>query len=147
MTQKRRHIVLLAKNEKGYRNLLKLNYEGYLNNQYVAVMNKIFPRIDWNMLEQYHDGIICLTACGSGLISRQMFVHNEDGVWLEEACHTSVIQTVEHLKSIFIDDIYLELQPHNLKIYQHNRKTGEIVKNKVGEPIVVVDQNHINKML
>ena len=147
MTQKRRHIVLLAKNEIGYRNLLKLNYEGYVNHQYVAVMNKIFPRIDWNLIQQYNEGIICLTACGSGLISRQMFLHNEDGIWLTDACHTNVLETVKKLKNIYNDNLYLEIQPHNLKIYQHDRKTGEVVKNVNGDPIVVVDQNHINNVL
>jgi len=145
--QKRRHIVLLAKNEKGYRNLLSLNYEGYLNFQYVAVINKVFPKIDWNLLEKYHEGIICLTACGSGLLSRQMFVHNEDGEWLLDTCHTNLYSAAKKLKNIFGDDLYLEVQPHNLKIIDRNRRTGEIKLSKTGEEIVIIDQDHINRKL
>jgi DNA polymerase-3 subunit alpha len=144
--QKRRHIVLIASNEKGYRNLLQLNYEGFLNFEYVAVMGKVFPRIDWNLLEKYNEGIICLTACGSGLISRQMFVHGEDGEWLEGACHDNVLKTAQRLKGIFGDNLYLEVQPHNLKIFERDKKTGEF-KLKNGKQIVIVDQNHINNKL
>ena len=145
--QKRRHIVLLAKNEKGFRNLLSLNYKGYLNLQYVAVMNKVFPKIDWDLLEEHKEGIICLTACGSGLISRQMFVHSDDGEWLKDECNCKALETANRLKGIFGEDLYLEVQPHNLKVFKTKRKTGEVELGKNGQPIVVVDQNHINKLL
>jgi len=145
--QKRRHIVLLASNEVGYRNLLMLNYEGYTNFQYVAVLGKVFPKIDWDMLEKYNEGIICLTACGSGLVSRQMFVHDDEGRWLEDSCHTNALCTVERLKKIFKDNLYLEVQPHNLHIVARNRRTGEIELSKDGKEKIVVDQNHINKQL
>lgn len=145
--KKRRHIVLLAKNEKGYRNLLKLNYEGYVKSQYVGFINKVFPNIDWSMLEEYHEGIICLTACGSGLISRQMFVYNEDEEWVQGACFNNATCTVERLKSIFGQDLYLEIQPHNLKVIARNKKTGEPQLTKHGKEQVVVDQDHINKTL
>lgn len=145
---KRRHIVLLAKNETGYRNLLTLNWKGYQNSQYVAVMNKVFPRIDWEMLEEHNEGIICLTACGSGLISRKMFVYDEEeGEWASSACHTNVIETVNRLKGIFGDDLYLEVQPHNLRVLARNKKTKEIEYTPSGKEIVIVDQNHINKKL
>lgn len=144
--QKRRHIVLIASNEIGYKNLLRLNYEGYINFEYVAVMGKVFPRIDWELLEKYNEGIICLTACGSGLISRQMFVYGEDGEWLESACHDNVLKTAQRLKNIFGDRLYLEVQPHNLKIFERDRKTGEIKLNN-GKPTIIVDQNHINNKL
>lgn len=145
---KRRHIVLLAKNEAGYKNLLMLNWKGYQNFQYVGVIGKVFPRIDWKMLEEHHEGIVCLTACGSGLLSRQMFVYDEeDGEWATSSCHTNVINTVDRLKNIFGDDLYLELQPHNLKVYDRDKKTGEVKLTPSGEEKIIVDQNHINKKL
>ena len=45
--QQRRHIVLLAKNETGYRNILRLNWNGFTNLQYVPILGKVFSRIDW----------------------------------------------------------------------------------------------------
>jgi len=145
--QKRRHIVLLAKNEIGYKNLLSLNYKGFLNYQFVAILGKVFPKIDWSLLKEHHEGIICLTACGSGLISRQMFVHDEEGEWLVDQCDCNALDVASRLKEIFGDDLYLEVQPHNLKVFKRNRKTGELELSKKGEPIVVVDQNHINHKL
>ena len=79
--QKRKHIVLLAKNAVGYKNLLNLNYYGFVNGQYVAIMDKMFSRIDWKLLETHHEGIICLTACGSGLLNRLLFKYTEEKEW------------------------------------------------------------------
>lgn len=144
---KRRHIVLLAKNQIGYKNLLTLNWKGYQNNQYVAFLNKIFPRIDWQMLEEHHEGIICLTACGSGLVSREMFDYDDEGEWLQPQCFQNVRRVVSRLQSIFKDDFYLEVQPHDLRIIARSRKDGSIELNKKGEETVIVSQNHINRTL
>lgn len=59
---KRRHLVVLAKNEEGYRNLLKINYEGFCNS--VTVMGRQFPRVDLNILKKYGDGLFVNSACG-----------------------------------------------------------------------------------
>ena len=58
--------------------LLKINYEGFVNFQYVAVMNKVFPQIDWDILQKYHNDIICLTACGAGPLAYEMFKKDEN---------------------------------------------------------------------
>ena len=79
MKQKRRHIVLLEKNDAGYRNLLKLNYNGYINRQYIPILNKVFPRIDWELLEKHKEGVICLTACASGPLAYNLLEYGEDG--------------------------------------------------------------------
>ena len=145
--QKRSHLVLLAQNQTGYKNLLKLNYEGYVNFKYIAVLNKVFPQIDWELLKKYNDGIICLTACGSGPLAREMFKKDESGEWNEETCHLNVIKICSRLKEIFGDRLYLELQSHALKKYQFNKKRGEIEKDINGEQIIAVDQTYINRKL
>lgn len=145
--QKRSHLVLLAQNQVGYKNLLKLNYEGYANFKYVAVLNKVFPQIDWELLKKYNEGIICLTACGSGILAREMFKKDENGEWNEDTCHVNVIKTCGKLKDIFQDRLYLEVQSHSLKKYQFNKKRGEIEKDSNGEPIIAVDQTYINRKL
>ncbi|KKN37894.1 hypothetical protein LCGC14_0759030, partial [marine sediment metagenome] len=145
--EKRRHLILLAKNETGYRNLLKLNYEGFINFQYVPFLRKVFPRIDWNLLEQYHEGIICLTACSSGPLARTMMVYGEDKTWDQEECYVEALKIANRFKTIFGDDLYLEMQPHDLKVYQRVRKTGEVENDAHGDPIVIVDQPYLNRKL
>ncbi len=144
---KRRHLILLAKNESGYRNLLKLNYEGFVNCQYIPILNKVFSRIDWDLLEQYHENIICLTACSAGLLAEEMFKINEDNEWDEEACHINVFKTASRLKNIFGEDLYLELQPHAFKKYKKDRKTEELELTKSGDPVLIADQTYINRKL
>ena len=143
--QKRRHIILLAKNEVGYRNILKLNYAGFQHNQYVAVLNKVFPRIDWNLLRQYREGVICSTACTSGIIARKLY-RDEDDPLDQEKCIESAEQAIMMLKDIYQDDLYFELQPHNLKAYATDRKTGEPIL-RDGKQIVVIDQLEYNRFL
>jgi DNA polymerase-3 subunit alpha len=142
--QKRRHIVLLATNETGYRNLLHLNWEGHLSLQYVPILGKVFPRVDWNMLKKYNEGVICLTACGSGVLAKKMFEHNDDGEWSQDTCDTNVAEAAKKLKNIFGDRLYLEVQPHSLKAYSRSRKTGDFVLGKEGNKIVVADQDYLN---
>ena len=145
--QKRRHIVLLASSEIGYRNLLRINYEGFKNLQYIGFINKVFPRIDWNIIKKYSEDIICLTACGSGLLSREMFVHDDNGEWCQEECNVNVEIAAERLKDIFGDRLYLELQPHNLKVFDRDRKTGELKLGKSGKSKIIIDQEYINRNL
>ncbi|NBU99769.1 MAG: PHP domain-containing protein, partial [Spirochaetia bacterium] len=101
--EKYKHVVLLAKNAIGYKNLLTLNKIGYDNGAIFA--KKIYPLIDWSLLEKYSEGLICLTACGNGIVSQLLM--NKKFQEAEEA--------VIKLKNIFGDNLGLEIQPNNLK--------------------------------
>jgi len=65
------HLVLLAENETGYKNLMKLVTVAHLEGFYYK------PRIDWETLKKYHEGIICLSACLGGQLA-QLLLRNED---------------------------------------------------------------------
>ncbi|MFA5024039.1 MAG: DUF655 domain-containing protein [Patescibacteria group bacterium] len=145
--QKRKHLVLLAKNEVGYRNLLKLNYEGYANAKYLAVLNKVFPQIDLEIIKKYHEGLICLTACGSGPLATELFKVDENNIWNHDLCHVNAFNLAAKFQEIFGEDLYLEVQAHDLKKYKTNKKTGEIERDANGEGIVAVDQTFINRAL
>lgn len=108
-----RHLILLAKNSTGYRNLLTLNKVGYDN--FVVAYKKALPRIDWRMLEQYHEGLICTTACGNGVVSQRIMAGDYAGAKA----------AAERLQIIFGDDLALELQPHALR-RQENGYSGPI---------------------
>jgi DNA polymerase III subunit alpha len=103
ITDKLRHIVFLAKNAVGYRNLLTLNKKGY--DQGFFIGKRLYPIIDWKLLEQHVEGLICLTACGNGVIN-QLLMNKK----FEEA-----EQAVLRLKSLFGDNLGLEIQPNNMK--------------------------------
>lgn len=93
------HLVLLAKNETGYRNLMKLSTISYLEGFYYK------PRIDFEVLEKYHEGIVATSACLKGAVPYKLINDSY------EAARQMVIRYYE----IFGDDFYLELQNHGLK--------------------------------
>ena len=92
------HLILLAKNDTGYHNLIKIVSLGYTKGFYFK------PRIDKRVLREYHEGVICLSACLAGNIQHRLLNHDYEGA-REEALA---------LKDIFGDDFYLELQDHGL---------------------------------
>lgn len=92
----RYHLILLAMNQTGYKNLMQLTTKANLEGMYYK------PRIDHDLLEQYNEGLICLSACASGELGENLRVDN-----YEEA--KSVAQWY---KSVFGDRYYLELQDH-----------------------------------
>lgn len=96
------HLILLAKNETGYQNLMLLSSEAFTHGFYYK------PRIDYDLLERHADGLICLSACLAGDIP-QALLHGRD----EEAKSIAL-----RLKSMFGNDFYIELQNHGLREQQ-----------------------------
>ncbi len=122
------HLVLLAKNVQGYKNLMKIisiaNLEGYYYR----------PRTDMELLKEYHEGLICLTACLGGFVSEPL-INNQ----LETA-----ETRAKELNEIFGEgNFYLELQKHvNLPDQEVlNTKLIEMSK-KLGIPLVATNDNH-----
>ena len=92
----RYHLILLAMNNTGYRNLMKLSTLANLEGMYYK------PRIDHELLEQYNEGLIALSACASGELGEQLRLDN----------YTEAKRIASWYKSIFGDRYYLELQDH-----------------------------------
>lgn len=90
------HLILLAKNRKGYENLCKLSSIAYIDGFYYN------PRIDHSLLEQYKEGLIVSSACLGGEIPQKIMKNDIAGA--EES--------VKWFKKLFGDDFYLELQRH-----------------------------------
>lgn len=129
----RYHLILLAMNETGYRNLMQLSTKANLEGMYYK------PRIDRELLEQYNEGIICLSACASGELGEQLKIDN-----YEEAKRIA-----SWYKGIFGDRYYLELQDHGhpdnhaawdvqVGINKHLMKLSE----ELGIPCVVTSDGH-----
>lgn len=120
------HLILLAKNNKGYENLLKLSSFAYLEGMYYK------PRIDYKLLEQYSEGLICLSACLAGHIPQYILKHQ-----YEEAEKLAL-----WFKDIFKDDFYLEIQNHNLPEQKEVLIKLTEMSEKLGIPLVATNDVH-----
>jgi len=123
------HLVLLAQNEVGYRNILKLNYSAY-KNQVSGYMGKKTPRISWEHIEANNEGVVALTACCNGLIAKTLITDDNE----EKAmCH------IRRLSAIFKDRFFLELQPHAL--YDVNKHGKEVNQQKLNEALLRISSD------
>lgn len=126
--KKNHHLVLLAQNEIGYKNILRLNYLAY-QNQVAGYMGKKTPRISWDHISQFNDGVIALTACSNGLIGKTLITEQE-----EELAMTYV----KRFHSIFKDRFFLELQPHRLQATGKDGK--EVNQQKLNESLLRISR-------
>ena len=93
------HLVLLAENNKGYANLVKIVSKGFVEGYYYK------PRVDLELLEEYHEGIIALSACLAGEVQRN----------LARSMYEEAKRAAERYEKIFgKDHFYLELQDHGI---------------------------------
>lgn len=95
------HLILLAKNEVGYKNLLKIVSTGHLEGSYYGK-----PRVSHEIVEKYHEGLVCCSACLAGEIQKNVVAGN-----MEEA-----EKAVMWHKKVFGDDYYLEVQLHKTEV-------------------------------
>ncbi|MDW7996419.1 MAG: DNA polymerase III subunit alpha, partial [Bacteroidota bacterium] len=93
------HLVLLAQNERGYRNLIKLVTLAHLEGYYYR------PRIDWELLERYHDGLIALSGCLVGVVNAHLVAGDYEAAY----------RTAAQYRELFGENFYLELQWHGLR--------------------------------
>ncbi|MBP9814670.1 PHP domain-containing protein, partial [Candidatus Woesebacteria bacterium] len=122
------HLVLLAENEVGYRNLMKLVTFAHLDGFYYK------PRIDWELLKEHHEGLICLSACIQGQIA-QLLLANQDN---------EAERVAREYADVFgKDHYYLEIQKH-AKIPQVEALNEKIValSRKLGIPLVATNDVH-----
>jgi DNA polymerase-3 subunit alpha len=127
----RYHLLLLAKNEKGLKNLFKISSDGHTKFFYYK------PLVDLKYIKENNlgDGIICLTACQAGRLSRGL-VKGQD-----------MTQYVDELENIF-DDVYLEIQSHDTIEQQNtNQKIIEFAKNtnRQSKLVITTDAHMENK--
>ena len=123
-TRKNAHLVLLAQNEVGYRNILNINYSAY-QNQVSGYMGKKTPRVSWEHIEKYNEGVIALTACSNGLIAKALITDNDEE---KAVCH------IKRMNAIFKDRFFLELQPHAL--HDVSKSGKEVNQQKLNESLI-----------
>ena len=121
------HLVLLARNRTGYRNLIKLSSIGYLEGYYRR------PRIDKEVLEQYRDGLVCLAACLSG----------EVALWLRQGNFAAARESAQWFARVFgPDGFWLEVQQHGIADERVVADGMFRLADELGLPVVVTNDAH-----
>lgn len=125
------HLVLLAKNLTGYKNLLKIVSKAHLEGFYYK------PRADYELLEQYSEGIIALSACLAGAIPRAIV----------EGDRERALETAMRLNKIFGDgNFYLEIQNNGIEAQNIANQGIVEISRKTGIPLVATnDVHYLNK--
>jgi len=120
------HLLLLAQNETGYHNLMRLVSRGYLEGFYYK------PRIDLDLLRQHHEGLICTSGCLSAPVPRAVLHGETQRAW----------SVAEDFRSIFGDRYYLEIQRHGIPA--QDTVNAELVKMSIdmGIPLVATNDAH-----
>ncbi|MFA7219423.1 MAG: PHP domain-containing protein [Synergistaceae bacterium] len=112
----RYHLILLAKNYKGVQNLMHLSTISETDGKYKK------PRIDFELLKKYHEGIICSTACCIGELPVKLWQEDEKGA----------IDFANRYKDLFGDDFYIEIMMHK---YNDSSKDQEIRERKLAKSL------------
>ena len=121
----RYHLTLLVKNKIGYQNLSRLITQSHLEGFYYR------PRVDRELLTQYHEGLICLSGCFLGEISRQIQLGR-----LEKAEEAAFFY-----KKLFGENFYIEIQPHAPELHGSLKSIAE----KFNIPLVATQDSHYLK--
>ena len=126
------HLTLLAKNETGWKNLIKLVTIGHLEGEYLGE-----PRVDRDHLAKYSEGLICLSGCINGAVNEWLQANNPD------AAKDEIIT----LRNIFgTEDFYLELNNHNLEQQQTSNIQLKEFASELGLKLVATNDVHfLNK--
>ena len=123
------HLILLAKNNQGYKNLSKLVSLGFVDGYYYK------PRIDKEILEKYHEGLICLSACLAGEINQKLLYGTQ-----EEAEESAL-----WYKNLFGEDYYIEIQNNGIREQVlANQKLIQLAR-KLDIPLVATNDAHYLK--
>lgn len=123
------HLVLLVKNMKGYKNLIKLVSKGFIDGFYYK------PRVDHDTIKQYSEGLIALSACLAGEV--QSYITDGD---MKKARSTALFY-----KDIFKDDYYLELQDHGIEEQKKVNLELKKMSTELSIPLVCTNDIHYIK--
>ncbi len=118
------HLILLAKNMVGYHNLCRLVSHGYMSDAFYHT-----PRIDKELLEKWHEGIICCSACLGGELPQKIL----DGI-AKGGDFSEAEETVKWFKNLFGEDYYIEIQRHetqkpgaDVEVYERQKQVNPIL--------------------
>ena len=135
------HLILLAKNMQGYRNLCKIVSASFMEDSYYRR-----PRIDRDLLLEFHEGLICCSACLGGEIPQKVMEGANEGNF------TAAEEAIEWYKHLFGEDYYIEIQRHQTQkdgadqhVYQVQREVNPVLvelAKKHGVKVIATNDVH-----
>ncbi len=125
----RYHLVLLVKNNQGYKNIVKLASKAHIEGFYMK------PRINWELLEQYHEGLICSSACLGGEVLQNLL----------KGDYEKAKATAKRFKDLFGEDYYIELQDHGLE--EQKRTNPDLIRiaKELDIKMIITNDSHYLK--
>lgn len=125
----RYHLVLLVKNNQGYKNIVKLASKAHIEGFYMK------PRINWELLEQYHEGLICSSACLGGEVLQNLL----------KGDYEKAKATAKRFKDLFGEDYYIELQDHGLE--EQKRTNPDLIRiaKELDTKMIITNDSHYLK--
>ena len=120
------HLILICKDSVGYKNLIKLVSTAWCEGFYYK------PRINFELLKEHHEGLICASACLGGEVLQHLLKNEYD----------KAKETAQRYKDLFGDDYYIELQDHNLD--EQKRTNPDLIKiaNELGIKMIITNDSH-----
>jgi DNA polymerase-3 subunit alpha len=123
----RYHQVLLAKNKTGYQNLIKLTSLGYIEGMYSK-----YPRVDKQLIEKYHEGLIATTCCIGAHVPQAILKNGEEAGEIE----------FKWWLDIFGEDFFIEIQRHNIKEQEIINEALLKYAKKYNVPVIATNDSH-----
>ncbi len=121
------HLTALAETNEGYRNLLKLSSRAYLEGYFYK------PRVDWELLEELHEGIIATTGCLGGVVLQALLQGDVEGATAKAA----------RLQDIFgRSSLFVELQDHGLDEQRRTNPQLLEIARRIGAPLLATNDSH-----
>ena len=125
----RYHLVLLVKNNQGYKNIVKLASKAHIEGFYMK------PRINWELLEQYHEGLICSSACLGGEVLQNLL----------KGDYEKAKATAKRFKDLFGEDYYIELQDHGLEEQKRTNPDFIRIAKELDIKMIITNDSHYLK--
>ncbi len=121
------HLTVLAENDAGYANLMKLSSAAYLEGYYYK------PRVDWELLERHHEGLIATTGCLGGVVLQALLAGDRAGAEAKAA----------RLQDIFGQgNLFVELQDHGLPAQRRTNPELVEIARRIGAPLLATNDSH-----
>lgn len=134
-TRKRFHLCLYAKNDVGYKNLMYLSSQAYMHGFYY------YPRINWSMLKEHSEGLICSSACLQGEVNWHLNLSERNvkngALGYEEAKKVAL-----RYKEVFGEDYYLELMRHGIDHQYNIDKQILQISKETGVKVIATNDTH-----